>query len=276
MPQRRWSRGFIASPTVSSQPVSHAVSRAWDRDFSSPEAYAKSVAPNRERFLQRIGAVGPRVAPVELSFVSAPDSPAKVAEDANLSIFAVRWTVYPGVEAEGLLLEPKGTIKANVVAMPDCAIPPEQYAGIAPGLPARLATARGLALEGCRVLVPTLIDRSDEFSGNPKVRMTNLPHREWIYRQAYETGRHIIGYEVDEVRGHRLVHPARPARTSDRSGGSRRGWLDRPVRRRPPIPGSTRLWSKATSSPASRSGANRSTATCGACSKSSATPRSPA
>lgn len=172
----------------------------WDRDFSSPEAYAKSVAPNRERFLQRIGAVGLRVAPVELSFVSAPDSPAKVAEDANLSIFAVRWTVYPGVEAEGLLLEPKGTIKANVVAMPDCAISPEQYAGIAPGLPRGSQRARNLALEGCQVLVPTLIDRSDEFSGNPKVRMTNLPHREWIYRQAYETGRHIIGYEVDEVR----------------------------------------------------------------------------
>lgn len=172
----------------------------WNRDLSSPEAYSRSVAPNRERFLQRIGAIGPRVEPVELSFVSTPDSPAKVAEDANVSIYAVRWTVYPGVEAEGLLLEPKGTIKANVVAMPDCAITPEQFVGIAPGLPRMAQKARNFASDGCRVLVPTLIDRSDEFSGNPKVRMTNLPHREWIYRQAYETGRHIIGYEVDEVR----------------------------------------------------------------------------
>jgi dienelactone hydrolase len=48
-------------------------------------------------------------------------------------------------------------------------------------------------------LIPTLLDRSDEFSGNPAVRMTNLTHREWIYRMAYETGRHPIGYEVDKV-----------------------------------------------------------------------------
>jgi dienelactone hydrolase len=172
----------------------------WTRDLSSPEAYTRSIAPNRERFLQRIGAVGPRVSPVELSFISTPDSPAKVAEDANVSVYAVRWTVYPGVNAEGLWLEPKGTVKANVVALADCALTPEQFAGISPGLPRAAQKARLFAQAGCRVLVPTLIDRSDEFAGNPEVRMTNQPHREWIYRQAYETGRHIIGYEVDEVR----------------------------------------------------------------------------
>jgi len=172
----------------------------WKRDLSSPEAYSKSVAPNRERFLQRIGAVDARVSPVELSFVSTPDSPAKIAESAEFSVHAVRWTVYPGVNAEGLLLEPKGDVKANVVALADCAVTPEQFAGVAPGLPAASQWARRLAGDGCRVLVPALVDRSDEFSGNPKVRMTNQPHREWIYRQAYEVGRHIIGYEVDEVR----------------------------------------------------------------------------
>ena len=29
--------------------------------------------------------------------------------------------------------------------------------------------------------------------------MTDQPHREWIYRQAYQMGRHIIGYEVQKV-----------------------------------------------------------------------------
>ena len=33
-----------------------------------------------------------------------------------------------------------------------------------------------------------------------RIRKTNLPHREWIYRMAFETGRHLIGYEVDKVR----------------------------------------------------------------------------
>ena len=170
----------------------------WRIDGSSPEAYDRSVAPNRQRFARIIGAVGPRVAPVELSYVSSPTSPAKVAEGGGVSLFAVRWGVYPGVEAEGLLLVPNGEIRADIVAVPDCASSPEAFAGLAPGPGSGLALR--MARHGCRVLVPTLIDRTDEFSGNPRIRMTNIPHREWIYRMAFETGRHPIGYEVDEVR----------------------------------------------------------------------------
>ena len=33
----------------------------------------------------------------------------------------------------------------------------------------------------------------------PGVGMTNQSYREWIYRMAFETGRHIIGYEVQKV-----------------------------------------------------------------------------
>ena len=170
----------------------------WKVDATSPEAYAKSVEPNRERFTRIIGAVGARVAPVELSYVSSPESPARVAEGGGVAIFAVRWGVYPGVEAEGLMLVPEGEVRADVVAVPDCASSPEAFAGLAPGPGAGLALR--LARQGGRVLVPTLIDRTDEFSGNPDVRMTNLSHREWVHRMAYETGRHPIGYEVDEVR----------------------------------------------------------------------------
>jgi dienelactone hydrolase len=172
----------------------------WKRDVTSRAAYEASVAPNRERFRTIIGAVGERVSPVQLEYVSGPDSPAKVAENDRLSVSAVRWSVYPGVDAEGLWLEPKGEIKAYIIALADCDTTPEQFAGIAPGLEPGAQLARWLAEAGCRVLVPVLIDRSDEFSGSPLVRKTNLPHREWIYRMAFETGRHIIGYEVDKVR----------------------------------------------------------------------------
>ncbi|HBB73766.1 MAG TPA: hypothetical protein DC048_04860, partial [Planctomycetaceae bacterium] len=37
--------------------------RAWSRDFSTPEAYVRSVAPNRERFRTIIGAVDDRLPP---------------------------------------------------------------------------------------------------------------------------------------------------------------------------------------------------------------------
>jgi hypothetical protein len=49
------------------------------------------------------------------------------------------------------------------------------------------------------VAIPTLVSRSDEFSGSPYVTYTNQPHREFIYRQAFEMGRHVIGYEVQKV-----------------------------------------------------------------------------
>jgi cephalosporin-C deacetylase-like acetyl esterase len=50
--------------------------------------------------------------------------------------------------------------------------------------------------------VPALINRQDEFSGNPRInRFTNQPHREFIYRMAFEMGRHVIGYEVQKVLG---------------------------------------------------------------------------
>ncbi len=59
--------------------------------------------------------------------------------------------------------------------------------------------ARRLAENGCTVLVPALIDRSDRGSGDPALLMTNEPHREWIHRQAFMMGRHIIGFEVQKV-----------------------------------------------------------------------------
>ena len=48
-------------------------------------------------------------------------------------------------------------------------------------------------------MVPTLISREAKFSGRPDIRMTDQPHREWIYRQAFHMGRHVIGYEVQKV-----------------------------------------------------------------------------
>ncbi len=72
----------------------------------------------------------------------------------------MRWDVYDDVKAEGLLLEPKGEVRANVVAMADCDVTPEQFAGLVPGLEPTAQVARRLAEAGCRVLVPTLLDRS--------------------------------------------------------------------------------------------------------------------
>jgi dienelactone hydrolase len=171
----------------------------WKPDFSSPQNYAKSVEPNRERLKKIIGVVDARL-PVKMEYVATTDTPALVAESDLYKVLAVRWPVFEGVDGEGLLLEPKGKVVANVVAIPDADWTPEMLVGLAAGVPKEAQFARRLAENGCRVIVPVLIDRKDTWSGNAKFnRFTNQPHREFIYRMAFEMGRHIIGYEVQKV-----------------------------------------------------------------------------
>ncbi len=170
----------------------------WKRDGSSPAAYEQSVQPNRKRFRKAIGVVDVRL-PARMERFGDDDSPALVAETGRYRIYQVRWPVLDGVTGEGLLLEPGGKIVAGVVALPDADQTPEQLVGLAPGLDREAQFARRLVENGFRVVVPVPIDRSDRWSGNPQVAFTNQPHREWIHRQAYHMGRHVIGYEVQKV-----------------------------------------------------------------------------
>ena len=51
----------------------------WKRDFTSREAYEKSVAPNRERLRKIIGAVDERLPVKALEFVSDTSRPASIS-----------------------------------------------------------------------------------------------------------------------------------------------------------------------------------------------------
>ncbi|MGY8674780.1 MAG: dienelactone hydrolase family protein [Verrucomicrobiia bacterium] len=173
---------------------------AWNRNFGSVEAYNLSVKPNRERLRKIIGAVDERLLVEALEYVATTSSPGLVYENKQFRVFAVRWPVLEGVHGEGLLVQPKSKIRAYVVALPDADQTPEQLLGISPGIPVENQTARWLATSGCQVIIPTLISRDMEHSGNDRLGLfTNQPHREWLYRQAFEMGRHIIGYEVQKV-----------------------------------------------------------------------------
>jgi dienelactone hydrolase len=146
-----------------------------------------------------LGLVDVRVSP-HLEYISGPGEPAIVAECPGFTAYAVRWNVLPGVDGEGLLLEPKGKVRANVVAIPDATWTPEQIVGISGKKGDPRPFANRLAEHGCRVVVPVLIDRNDHLSGSLKLkRATNLPHREFIHRMAYEMGRTLVGYEVQKV-----------------------------------------------------------------------------
>jgi dienelactone hydrolase len=178
--------------------------RYWKIDRLIKEKdYLEAMRPKRERLAKILGVVDERVKFSDIEYVGGPRTPHVVADCPTFRVLAVRWPVLPGVVGEGLLLEPKGEVKACLIAIPDADMTPEMLVGLAPGAPleaAMRAITCGLASGGCRVIVPTLIDRKDDFSGNPRLsRMTNQPHREFVYRMAYEMGRHVIGYEVQRV-----------------------------------------------------------------------------
>jgi dienelactone hydrolase len=172
----------------------------WKTDTSSLEAYVKSVEPQRERLRQLIGAVDECVKAPRLSYVMTDSRALPIARGDGYRVYAVRWPVFVGVDGEGLLLQPDNEPLARVVAIPDADQTPEQVAGLAGGSFPAGQFARRLAENGCQVLVPSLIDRKDTWSSNARIgRMTNQPHREFLYRMAYQLGRHIIGYEVQKV-----------------------------------------------------------------------------
>jgi dienelactone hydrolase len=166
----------------------------WNRVLSSSAAYEKSVVTDRHRLRLIIGAVDVRVASPAIEVQT------NLSDSGAFTIQAVRWPVFESVYGEGLLLRPKTPPVARIIAIPDADQNPEMLAGLAPGLPPERQFARRLVENGCEVLVPVLIDRQDTWSGNERIHhLTNQPHREWIYRQAFELGRHIIGYEVQKV-----------------------------------------------------------------------------
>lgn len=181
--------------------------RFWGRDVTSDTAYSQSVAGNRERFRTIIGAINrgreinhhiglpPLSLAVQMEWLADDAHPAVVHESAAYRIVRVRWPVLKGVHGEGLLLEPTASPPvANAIVIPDADQAPEQLAGVAPGLPLDQQAARLLVENGIRVVVPTLINRDPVLEGAQQ-----QTRREWIYRQAFHMGRHIIGYEVEKV-----------------------------------------------------------------------------
>lgn len=171
----------------------------WDRDFSSWAAYESSVDANRARLARILGVVGERVDAPELLWMGGPRSAALVMETDRYQVFRVRWPVFAGVDGEGLLVEPFGGASAGIIVVPDADQTPEELLGLEEGDSGSDPFVLRLADQGCRVVVPVLLNRDSTWSGSPEVGYTDQSHREWIYRQAFQLGRHIIGFEIEKI-----------------------------------------------------------------------------
>jgi cephalosporin-C deacetylase-like acetyl esterase len=144
--------------------------------------------PTREKLRAAIGIVDGRVPFTALEFVGDTVNPALLHETEACRVFRVRWPVFDGVHGEGIYVQPKAKPHARVIYLPDADLVPEKLVD------------DWVMTTGCEVVIPALVSRDSEFSTNDKYDVkTNCSHREWIYRQSYELGRHLIGYEVQKA-----------------------------------------------------------------------------
>lgn len=182
----------------------------WRRNFAAgPRGYAESVATNRLRLARMLGVRDARVPFSAPEPVATLSRSAVLGESATHSLLAIRWPVVGGFWAEGLLLEPKRKpVVQNIIHLPHAGVTPEQLLGLAPGAPASAFAAPG---PGCRMILPAVVSRAKQkfeseipnpYYGKQHAAMPGgkvMTAREFVYRPAYTMGRHIIGYEVQEV-----------------------------------------------------------------------------
>jgi len=171
----------------------------WKRDFSSEAAYLASVEPNRKRLAHILGVRDARAQSSRMwsPFQTLGHDELARPELEQYTVTPVIWPAFGDVTGEGLAMSPRSERRAlaHIIVIPDADQSPEQLAGLAPGLAPESQVARRLVESGCHVLVPALIDRTVE----PRNGRAKLTNREFIYRSAYELGRHIIGYEIQKV-----------------------------------------------------------------------------
>ena len=173
--------------------------RHWKRDFTSLEAYEKSIEPNRARLAKYLGVPreaddGARVQSYE-PFASEAETDKRPAS----VVTSVRWPTRDGRWGYGFHIRPSGGRTANIAAI--VVVDPH----LAPVDAQRLEYPQQLAEWGYDVYVTTTVDRGVNLSvvaaEAPNPRFTDISHREFVYRQAFEMGRSLVGYEVSSLLG---------------------------------------------------------------------------
>lgn len=167
----------------------------WTKQLASEEPFEAAQQAARADLRYMLGVNDERTEFGSPQLLSHVNQPALIARSPHVRILQVSWPTVGDLRAYGLLLEPQQATKACVVALPDADQTPAQIAGLAGDASAANPWALRLAESGCRVLVPTLLSR-ERAKRNGRAELTN---REYIYRSAFELGRHVIGYELQAV-----------------------------------------------------------------------------
>jgi len=147
-----------------------------------------------------LGVVEQRL-PVRLEQYGDTNNPALVSESEMARVYQVRWPVFANVSGEGLWIQQKQNARGCCVVVPDADQSPEQLLGLAEGLPPEKQIAARLAAQGLDLLIPAIISRDELQTDDARTKQANMTEREWIYRQAFHMGRHVIGYDLQRILG---------------------------------------------------------------------------
>ncbi|MCY2985621.1 MAG: dienelactone hydrolase family protein [Planctomycetota bacterium] len=167
-----------------------------DANASNPPLYEAATKELRDELRTRLGMIDVRV-PCDAFIVqstgsTAKDAIAEVASNDTCRVFSVRWPVFEGVDATGLLVIPSGEVQFHAVVVPDAGQAPEQLCGQGDNAS---DIALALAAQGGVVVIPNVVQRTRE-ARNGRSKLTD---QEFLYRSAFVLGRHVIGNQVAEI-----------------------------------------------------------------------------
>jgi len=163
---------------------------------SSESSYETATKHFRDELRMRLGMIDLPV-PCESFLIQSVASAGVnesnwLAKNEQCSVFEVRWKVYEGVDATGLLIVPNRNIRFSAVVVPDAGQEPKQLCGFDES---SSSAALELAARGGVVVIPNVISRNRE----PRNGRAILTDQEFLYRSSFVLGRHVIGYQVQEI-----------------------------------------------------------------------------
>lgn len=162
---------------------------------------AMSVEERRRDLQAMLGIVDARVQDATLRALENPLSRSPdLAADGDIMRW-VEWDVLPGVKAGGVWISKRDGRQETLTVLLWQEALNRALTPVGDGelFESSLGDICRRLLESSDLLIPCLVDRECAFSGVDGVAATNQTHREWIYRQAFELGRHVIGYEIQIV-----------------------------------------------------------------------------
>ncbi|MGC3965810.1 MAG: dienelactone hydrolase family protein [Pirellulales bacterium] len=176
-------------------------------DFANPAAYQKSLEPNRARLRKYLGVGDPEARNAETPGSGfAGELLDEMGEGSGPGYTSSHYVLrgLNGIQTDLYILKPdvpKDVLAPAIILLPDADQSPEALIGVDEKLPDVSAVAREFVQSGFCVVVPRLINRDHRHSTVAKgLKKTMQPHREFVYRQAFEMGRHVIGYELEMIR----------------------------------------------------------------------------